>query len=271
MRCLKTVMLAAAVGGLCTVAMAQEKPAGQPGEKPPAPRAPEGGQPPRGDRGMGGQLSPEKAKAAWEAQATGVAAGLGLDAEKTKTLVTAYTDARHSQNAAMDKMREEMRKAREEGGGGGGGFAEMQKKLEEMNTSEREKFRKAIAGALSAEQVSKAMATLGTFNRQWDGMADAVLGFKLEKAKLDAANKAMEEYVASVSNAPRDDREAMRTAMQAARKKLLDTMKANLTEEQLGKFETAMGRGGMGPRGGAGGGDEPPPAPRRGRGGGGGG
>ena len=42
------------------------------------------------------------------------------------------------------------------------------------------------------------------------------------------------------------DREAMRTAMQDARQKLLDTMKGILTEEQFGKFQATVGSRGMG-------------------------
>ena len=72
-----------------------ERPAGQPG----------GGQP--GERGGGGQrgmqLSPEKAKAAWELTATGVAKRLGLNEEQTKGVVKAYVDARTSHTAASQR------------------------------------------------------------------------------------------------------------------------------------------------------------------------
>src|SRR5690349_1407188 len=102
---LKVLVCGLAVSSVSLVAVAQptDKPAPkQPDSKPgqPGERAPRGG----GDRARGGgpggmlgeQLSAEKAKAAWDLEATGVASRLGLNADQTKALVKAYEDARTS-------------------------------------------------------------------------------------------------------------------------------------------------------------------------------
>src|SRR4051812_19052272 len=114
---LKVLVCGLAVSSMSLAAMAQpadkDKPAskqpdtkpGQPGER--APRG--GGDRARGPGGMmgGEQLSIEKAKAAWDVEATGVASRLGLNADQTKTLVKAYEDARTSHRAASEKLMKE--------------------------------------------------------------------------------------------------------------------------------------------------------------------
>ncbi len=256
-------------GCLGSSAIAQEKPAGQPDAKPGQPGgggAGGGGGAPRG-RGGGGMLpplAPEKAKAAWEAQAKHVASGLGLDAPKTAALSKAYAEARTSHTEAGEKLRTEAMKTVQDGARPD--VAAMQKKLDELNASEREKLQKAIAATVTAEQATKAMATLGTFSRQWDVMTDAMIGFKLETAKEAGAYKAMDDFViASEKLRTSDDREARRTGMTEARKKLGEAMKAVLSEEQFKKFETLLPGGGRGGRPGA---DAEGGAPRKSRNGG---
>lgn len=227
-------------------------------------------------------MPPEKAKAAWSLQATGVAKRVGADDAQIKAVVLAYTEARESQGVASDKMRKEMAekaaKNRESGDdaggpggpGGRGGFnAESMKAMEDMNAKERDKLKKALAATLSQDQTTKALASLGTFNRQWDGMADILAGFGLDAKKQQDALNATEDFVVAQAKARAGaaggggDPEAMRTAMQETRQKLMDSMKKILSEDQMGKFEGSM-RGGRGP-GGPGGGPD-----RRGGGGGGG-
>ena len=261
MRALRMVVCGVAVGCLGLAALAQP-PAGG---KPPAGGGGGEGQPPAGQPGGGGgrgggfrgALSPEKAKAAWELEAKSVAAGLSLKDDQTTAVVKAYSDARTSQDAEFSKLRE---KAREEGGGGGG---DMRQAMEDLMKTQREKLEKALGDAkLSKDQVTKAMASLGTFNRQWDNMTDTIAGFKLEAKKQADAMKATEEFVSGQAKAREsagDDREAMRTAMQEARKKLLDTIKGLVSDEQFTQFQAAMG-GGRGGRGG--GADGPAPRPR---------
>jgi Spy/CpxP family protein refolding chaperone len=263
MRRFNVLFTCLALGAAACTAAAQEtpRPPGPPGERP-GPGGPPG-------EGRGGfarqQLSPEKAKAAWELQATGVSTHAGLDADKTKAVVKAYVEARTSHNEESDKIRKEMEKLRDEGGGpGAGGFGPLVEKLEDLNKSERAKLEKSLGSSLSPEQATRVTASLGTFNRNWDNMVDTVAGFKLEDAKQTDALNAMEEFVIAQAKARAsagDDRDALRTAMQESRQKLLDSMKKVLSEEQLEKFEASLGRGrgpggpgGPGGRGGRGGG-----------------
>lgn len=227
---------------------------------------PPGGPPRRegGRQGMGQPLSPEKAKAAWEVQAKGVAADLALSPEQTKALTDAYAAARTSQGEAADKMRKDMmEKAQEEGAQTA--FAEIQKKTEELVKSEQAKFSKALSATLNPAQVSKAMESLGEFGaaRQWDVLTDVITGFGLDSAKTAAANKTLREYVIAVGKARGgEDREAARTAMGEARKTMTDSMKGMLTEDQFAKFQASMG-GGRGGQGGPGGRRPPADAPTK--------
>lgn len=306
MKRINVLLACVALGSFGLSAYAQDK-APKPADKPAQPA--DGGQPrrggPGGPGGGGGQMSAEKSKAAWEAQAASVAKRLGYNDEQTKAVTKAYLEARESYNTASAKAREEaMKKMQEEreknqdnqdGGRRGAGMAEMQKAMEAVTKAEKEKFEKALPGSLSGDQRSKTIASLGAFNRQWDTLTDTLLGMKLDAEKQQTAMAALEDYSAAVgklrpsggaATPPSDaDREKMRTEMESARKKLTDSLKAVMTDDQIKKFEESMnrgrgqgGRGGQGGQGGAGRGGAPggdngdgaAPAPRR-RGGGGGG
>jgi hypothetical protein len=248
-----------AIGSMGLTAVAQD---GQPkNERPPVrPARPDG---PPGDRAPRELLSPEKAKAAWTVEATGVAKHVGASDDQAKAVVIAYAAARESQAKASEKTRQElMEKAQKAGGddggpGGRGGLgAEGMKAMEEINAKEREKLHKALAATLSADQTTKAMASLGTFNRQWDLMVDTIVGFGLDGAKQQDALNAIEEFVVvqgkirpGAGAAGGGDREAMRSAMQESRQKLNDSMKKVLSADQLTKFEEATRGGGRGPGG----------------------
>ncbi|MBL8764378.1 MAG: hypothetical protein JNM07_08935 [Phycisphaerae bacterium] len=152
-------------------------------------------------------------------------------------------------------------------------MGEAMKAMEELNKAEREKFLKSLPASLSAAQSEKLMASLGTFNRQWDTAADMIAEFKLEPAKQQAALNAMEDFVVSSAKArgpagagPGDAEDA-RVAILEAREKLLDELKKTLNDEQFSKVETTLSQRGMrqGGRGGRPGGpDAPPPPPGRG-------
>ena len=220
-------------------------------------------------------MSPERAQAAWEAQASAVAKRLGLNDEQTKELARAYVDARKSHNEAMSKAREEaMNRVREQQQGDNppeqgrrGNAGEMARILEEVNTKEREKFANAIPGSLSGGQRDGVLASLGSFNRQWDGLTSAIVGLKLEADKQQSAMEAAEEYLAAAGNqrrnrgeppadeqAARQAREKARAEMEAARTKFVDKLKGILTEEQMKTIEPAIRGGGRGGQGGAPGG-----------------
>lgn len=241
----------------------QSQPQREPGQR--APGGPREGGGGGGGFGLGGrQLSPERAAAAWNLQATGVAGRLGLNAEQTKALVSAYVAARQSHNAEADKLRQEAMQRREEGGGPEG-MREIMTKLQELDKSQRESLEKSLTGAIGADAAAKAMPSLGLFSRQWDNLTDVFSTFKLDSAKQQAGLNAIEEFATTSgaaqlrARAPRGpdgggegapDREAMRAAAQESRQKLLAAMQPILNKEQLTKLEESMGGGGRGPGGG---------------------
>jgi hypothetical protein len=199
----------------------------------------------------GPQLSEEERDKVYSLQAQGVAQELGLDEETAKGLAEAYKASREKQGAAARAMMEE-------GERGPGMF----QKYRELNDKEREAFAAALPASLSAEQKEKALASLGTYSRQWDRLVHVLAGMNLEGEKQDKA-------LALVAAHSAESDAAMTKAMEsgdwqsiredaAARKEKLDAALAEvLSEEQLAtwKEETAFrgGRGGGrgdGPRGG---------------------
>ncbi len=239
MRTLKVVVSCLMIGALAAPAMSQDEAA------PPARQARPAGQ----GGGMRQALSPEQAKAAWELEAGSVAAALGVTGEKAGALTKSYVEARTSHGAATDKLRDEMREKGREGGRPDGS---MREKLETLNTAERAKLEKALGGSLTPEQTKAAMETLGTFNRGWDHMTNVIAGMHLDAKKQSEALSAVYQFVGvqgkNRAAGPDGDREAMRTAMQEAREKMLTSLKGVLSEEQFKQFEGATGRG---PRAGA--------------------
>jgi hypothetical protein len=260
MRTFKMVVACVVVGAMGMTASAQDRPQrGNDGER----RQPGGGGP--GERGPGGMrgLAPEKAKAAWEAEAKGVAGRLGLKDDQTKALVKAYTDARESQRTAMEKARKEATEKHDKDGdhdaAPAGRGAEMRKMMEEVNGAEREKFQKALGSTLSADQTKDAVSSLGTFNNNWDRITDVVVGFNLDGKKQQEAQNAVETFVLAQGKAMGGgDRESAQEAMQASHEKLMDSMKKVLSDEQFKKFQEATaqrrGPGGGGRDGKSGGG-----------------
>lgn len=265
MRALRAFASCLAIGTMA-MSVAAQPPAqgGQPGGDRPG-RAGPGG--PGGMQRM--MLPPEKAKAAWEAEAKFVSQNLKLNDDQTKAVVKAYADARESESKAMRDMMDKMRQNAQgnEGGRPRMDPDEMQKMREESQKAREDakaKLESAFKSAkLSPEQSSKAMDVLGSFNAQWDRAVDAITGLNLPAEKQNAAILATQDYVLAMQKARTDangDRDAMQTAMQEARTKMNDSLKKVLSDEQFEQVQAAFGRGG-----GMGGGG------RRGRGGNGGG
>ncbi|MDZ4857476.1 MAG: hypothetical protein SGI88_00725 [Candidatus Hydrogenedentes bacterium] len=200
---------------------------------------------PGGGPGGGPQISEEALAKAWDAQAAGVAKQLTLNEEQTKKLAEAYKAARTSHGAAI---RERMSSGERRDPGA----------FREVGVAERTKLETALKGFLNEEQTGKALTTLGSFNRRWDGMVVVLDGLGLEeKAKADAMNtvstyiadstKAIEEAMAAGSATP----ESMREKMAPMREKLDADMGKVLSADQLTKWkETTSMRGGGGRRGG---------------------
>ena len=206
-----------------------------------------------GGRG-GPQLSQEDREAAWTLEANGVAHDIGASDEEAAKIVTAYTAARTSQGAAMREARQS---------GAGGGFGNFQA-IREITAKEREALQKALGEIVSADKAATATESLGTFNRQWDMMANTLAAFSLAEEKQNACLTMIAKYVVSSDKARSEaianqDFQSIRTISQE-QKSALDALIANqLSEDQLAtwKEKTAPrgfgGRGGRGPGGGPGG------------------
>jgi hypothetical protein len=268
-----------AIGATSLVAVAQnsndqpasKQPAGQPGDRPNRGGGNGGA---RGGFGgmMGEPLSADKAKAAWDLEAAGVAGRLGLNADQTKALQKAYGDARTSQQAVMEKLRQDQQAKMKDMDPEDrrDAMQSARKAMEDANKSERDKLTKAVTAAVPGDKGTQAATALGSFNPQWDRMVDTIGGFKLDAAKQQDALNAIETFSAAQTKTlqgagPDSDRQAMREEMQAAREKLTASLKKDLTDDQLKKFEETMpgmrgGQGGGGGRGrgqgGGGGGDK---------------
>jgi len=272
MRLFHVFISSLAMGLSVMPALAQDKP----GQDKPSQEAPEGGPRPRREGQMPPQLPLEKATAAWEVEAKNVARSLGLSADQTKQVVATYGDARKSHYDAAAKLRQDMADKMKEARESGKSPDEMreamddiQKQREQLVETQRTKLKTELSKTLTGDQLTNAMTPLGTFNPNWDTMVDAIIGFKLDEAKNNDSLSAIEKYVVVISK-PRsvDDPQANRAANQEARKKLLDTVKPLLSDEQLGTFQRTLTGGGRGPGGRPGGEGAPgnPGAPGGGRG-----
>ena len=198
-------------------------------------------------RGRGGpRLSPEDTAKAWSVQATSVAKSLALEAADSEKLVEVYEAARKAQGEAM-------REALGGGGPGGDPMARFQK-MREVNERHIENLKSALTEAIGEEPASKALETLGAFDRQSDGMTVTLAAMGLEDAKLNDAMTHVATYVSGLSKATEEafasmSMETMRTARQELKSALDDGLANILSEEQLAtwKEKTAFrGRGGRG-------------------------
>ncbi len=254
-----TLLLTLALGVFSSGAFAQpagDAPKGRPpaGERPRQPRDGENRPPRDGEgrgqrQGMGQPLTAEKAKAAWEMEAKGVAARHKLSAEQTKALVKAYSDAR----ASVQAKQEEARKNR-----GDGDRSEAARSIRDAETAAREQFNKALADAkISGDSLTKVNASLGAMGMVgagWDRMVDTISGFHLDAAKQQDALNALEDYIVTTGKARESgrggngDQQDIRATMQDSREKMMTAMKSTLSAEQFAAFEKSFpgARGGEG-------------------------
>lgn len=213
-------------------------------------------------RGGFGQVPPERVEAAWALQAQGVAADLGLNEEQAEKLKAAYKSSRESQREATRAAM-----AGAGGGAGAGRGAEVLNQLREINDKERAKLKAELAGFLDEAQAGKALASLGTYQRQWDRLVDATAALKLEEDKQQQALKAINDYVIDVDKQQQaaiasGDMQGLREAGREAREALDSAMGKVLSPEQLSQWQEATtmqrgapggGPGGRAPGGGGGG------------------
>jgi len=192
-------------------------------------------------QGAGGpQLADADREAAWALQAKGVASSLGLEGDTVTKLTDAYAASRKSFQEALEALA---------GTGAGQGRFEAYRKAAD---EERDKFKTALAGFLSAEQTDKAIASLGSFSRQWDRMVNTLAGFKLEDEKLNKALELVAGYVSESETAMRGvmaqgDFQSVRTKMQELKTGLDASLGDVLAEDQLASWKEATTfRGGRG-------------------------
>lgn len=192
----------------------------------------------------GPQLDPEKAAAAWQLQAESVAKDLKLSKENAGKVTEAYKASRKTYQEATKKLSEEQSGGDGQGGRGRGRY----QAFRELQQKERDNLKKALGAILKEEQVVKALASLGSFNRSWDRYVDTLAGLGLDKEALSKAlakvtvfvvdsGKAMEEAMAN------QDYQSMREK-RGELKEALDTALAGiLSEEQQTKWKEATTRG----------------------------
>ncbi len=178
----------------------------------------------------GPQLTLEKAQAAWTLAARGVANELSLSKKVTSQLVDAYKAARESYQKAMEELR----------GTGGRGF----EGFRELAGKERGKLETALKGFLSDKQAAEAIASLGTFNGEWDRMLDVIAGFKLNDKKLFPALALISTYVVDYSKAANtamanQDWQSIRTARETHKATLDSGLAGILSKEQLATWNEA--------------------------------
>ena len=252
---LRMTIAAMTVGALTLPMLAQDEPKGRE-TPPPTPTTPSRqaapGERERSATAMRQQLSAEQLQRAWELEAKGTAARLGLDQEKTGKLVEAYTASRKSLQAESDKQRQALRDKMQAARDAGGEMpdrralgAEMQRAIDEFASGERTKFQSALGAFLDAKQSEGAMQSLGAmapmaFN-QWDGMVHGLADFALEPEKNTQAMAAIEKYVISAGQLRGREGDDARAVLASARADLETSMKALLTEEQYNQFSRTMG------------------------------
>lgn len=198
-------------------------------------------------RGGGQGLSPEKRDAAWGIEAGGVAQQLKLSDEKAAKLTAAYKAARTSQGEAMRELRATAER-------GPGMFQEMQA----LNEAELGKLKKSLAGDLSDDEITGALASLGTFSTQWDRLVDVFASFGLGDDKQGKGLALIAKYVVDSDKARAEaianmDFQSMRGAMQTLKGELDTAIAATLSEEQLATWKEKTAQRGRGGRGGGGG------------------
>lgn len=219
------------------------------------------------------EMTEEQRTEAWKSQALGVAVGLNLSEEQTKSLTDTYVETRKEHDDALAKVMEEMRaefrqrrenaeneqsdeagddddddddvddaRQRRRGGRFGGegrgfrGNPEVRERLTEIQQKYTDSLQQHLNESLTEEQAKKAFTSLGTFDRQWDTMAHAVNTLGLELEPRLAVLWTVEEYVMA-SNKLRSE---MMNVEREERREIMQEMRDIRTgmNEKLGELLT---------------------------------
>jgi hypothetical protein len=216
-------------------------------------QAPEGGR--GGRRAPRSQMTTEQSQAAWEMQAKSVASQLGVADPNAQAISTVYVTARKSYREAVGAARAALRKDQEAAGGGdAGGQGPMGRdgngrrgsgaRFAKVRDAERVKLQSALEPYVLAENLSKAVAILGSFDRSYDGMTNTLLGFKLGDEKTMKAMATLNEFVVARGKLADMDREKRRDAMMDMRDDLMAGLSVVLDSEQMKALQQSIRRGG---------------------------
>lgn len=213
-------------------------------------------QPP--ERGHHPPMNPEQMKGVWKIEAATVAQHIVLSAELTTKLTDAYLTAREKFGTAMTAQMKPGERPN---------FEVMNK----IRQDERAALETAIKAFLTEEQTAKAIAPLGSFQREWDMMVQVLDSMGLtEPAKTNAMNRVL-TFVLDTTSArqkadPSASWEAMRETNRALKQAIDADMAKILSADQMAKWTEATSRHGRGRPGGMGrpgeeGRPGPPPPP----------
>ena len=139
------------------------------------------------------ELSPEKALSAWKLQSACAAQALNLSDSNTTLLEQAYTNARSIHMEAARKMETQVADR-----------MERYEALLKLRESEGTKLESNVKNFLTAQQVNRAMGSLGAFDSQGDSYVDALAGYGLSQDVLSRAVSSVSQYTASSNKALRE-------------------------------------------------------------------
>lgn len=184
----------------------------------------------------GNRLSPEKAQAAWSAQASGIASEAGLSSSNAEKLASAYASSRESQGTALRELFSSGQRAP-------GMFQEMQT----LNEKERKALAEALGEFLSDGEVGKVIALLGTFSRNWDRLISGLLGLELEDGVGEKVYPMISAYVVKSDKARSEamasgNFQGIRESSRVLRQELNGQVSGVLSEEQMAAWKSATAR-----------------------------
>ncbi len=175
-------------------------------------------------------IPPSTIETIWQLQAKGIAGSLGLAEKDAEALVEAYKAARKAYQEGAEKLpdgEDVDRQARREA-------------MQKLRDESRGALEAKLKAMLKEEQVPQAMATLGSFDRNWDRYVWRITFFELDDEPLAQAVASINKYVIDVNKLTRPEADADRDAWREKRgdlKKSLDKeLKKILNKEQYDQW-----------------------------------
>jgi len=185
-----------------------------------------------GAQPSGTKLPPDRQEAAWTVEVLTLAKELKLTDEQTAKVAIAYKYHRKTFQEAVLKSVGKNPNDR---------TAAIQE-ITDLRYREVSEFELFLKSVLAEAEVKTAIASLGTFNGQWDNMVDVILGFKLDEQKQDDAMRLIKPYIEASSKAQDKaaedmDIEALRSQMQKLKQKLEADLAPILSPAQMDEWK----------------------------------